>query len=488
MEQYENSAFEKKVVLLDLSMFLLDLLTPQKIKDNFSSSNIILEVPSALVTMMWSALADADTKSYKGHRILFEFIYAHLLGVKNNPIHHKSQNQRILDVVYADQEKLHSLASTAYQKLFLEFAPLIEGATKKHDYSQEVRERQYSQFPIRRYEPAVFLSSEEKDSLQDAYKNNFGLQPHPLYDLYFLQIYHAQTIGFAASPILLRQLIALGRQTFYSLKEWKKTADIKWDEKKYSEKELVQVQEFLATFTEWEPVILGVLIDITISSIAPGGNFVITAIASGIASKKAEDGEKKSNGPIMRAIIVSLIVFLIVRWGCPPIFTLVKILGTSSIPSPTPTRYLVITPVPTQTIFSPPVLYTPTIEATIHPTISPISTTVFGSNPDYCLYVVQPGDTLLGIANRFMVSENDIRNSDIRVSRGIFALHQLVMVNAPCCTQIGINNGYSYSVQPKDNVFRLAINLSTSVDAIVSANNLGDSRYIQAGQMLCIPY
>ncbi|NWG33337.1 MAG: LysM peptidoglycan-binding domain-containing protein [Chloroflexi bacterium] len=107
---------------------------------------------------------------------------------------------------------------------------------------------------------------------------------------------------------------------------------------------------------------------------------------------------------------------------------------------------------------------------------------------NYCLYVVRPGDTIQSIASWFNVSESDIRNSDKLVKQGIFTLHQLIKVNVPCCAHIGVDNGFSYSVKPKDNVFRLAVKFLVSVDEIVSANNLRDSRYNQAGQMLCIPY
>jgi len=47
--------------------------------------------------------------------------------------------------------------------------------------------------------------------------------------------------------------------------------------------------------------------------------------------------------------------------------------------------------------------------------------------------------------------------------------------------------GIYYTVQPGENLFRIALRYGTTVDAVVAANNLPDRSYVQAGQVLLIP-
>lgn len=222
MNTNQNQPSNQQAILLDLSLFILDLLSPQKLKENVLANTLILEVPGALVSMMWSAKADINSNSNDGKSILVDFIYAHLLGIRNDPNNKDSQEQIIHEVITADESKIHLLANAAYERLLSEFADLIEGATRKKTSSTESEKKNLSDYLIRRYEPSISLDVVDEYELQKAYKNSFGLKSHPLYDLYFMQIYHAQTIGLAASPILKRDLFALGNKTFESIQEWKK--------------------------------------------------------------------------------------------------------------------------------------------------------------------------------------------------------------------------------------------------------------------------
>jgi LysM repeat protein len=493
MEAYQSYPTSKQVILLDMSLFVLDLLSPQKIKKNVLEDNLILEVPGALVSMLWSAMADTDPTSYAEKSILFEFIYAHLQGIKNNPFNQHSEDQMILDVVNADQSKLHDLASIAYERIFYEFAYIIEGATKEKSQDNENENRIFQNNLIRRYEPSVSLNVAEEYELQKSYRDKFELRAHPLYDLYFLQIYHAQTKGLAASPVLRRDLFALGNATFQALQEWKRDFYTKWTTPQDTEVSWERIKEVSKKIIKEE--IRDELIGLTLSTFVPGAGVVLVAskIALKILPPILDGTEEVTKKPITETVIIILSIVLTISclWNLLP--QMVKLFQSLSPSQINPTNL----PPPPQLLYTPTqITYPTTTPSLIAPTNITsslvdvqVTPTVFSEiSPNYCLYVVQPGDTLQSIASWFYVSENDIRNSDIRVSRGVFTLHQLVRVNTPCCTHVGINNGYSYFVQPKDNVFRLAINLSTSVEAIVSANNLGDSRYIQSGQMLCIPY
>jgi hypothetical protein len=64
---------QRHVVLLDISLFVLDMLSPEKIKENYgkSENGIVLEVPSAFITM----IADAQA----GNSLLKQFIGANLV-------------------------------------------------------------------------------------------------------------------------------------------------------------------------------------------------------------------------------------------------------------------------------------------------------------------------------------------------------------------------------------------------------------------------
>lgn len=490
MNQKQTEQSKSQVILLDLSLFLLDLLSPPKIREALSSGDIIIEVPGALVSMMWSAIADTEPNSNRGSSILFNFIYAHLVGIKNNPVHQNSTDQKIINVINADQSQLHSLASIAYQRIFSEFSSLIEGATKEHPESENASFQQYS---IRRYEPAVSLDTTiEESSLQNAYRNKFGLNAHPLYDLYFLQIYHAQTIGLEASPVLKRDLFALGDRTFQALKEWKTDFYTKWTTPQDTEISWERIREVSSKLLKEE--IRDELLGLTLSTFVPGAGVVLVAskIALRIIPPLIDGTEEVTKKPITETVIIILSVVLTISclWGLlPQIFRLFRTLSPpdsnpTNSPSPQPlfTPTQVIYPTSTLSLIEP-------TDVTAYLSDAPATPTAFSvTSPNHCLYVVQPGDTLQSVASWFYISEVDIRNSDRTVGSGVFTKHQLIRVNLPCCTHIGVENGFSYSVQPGDNVFRLAKNNSVSPDAIVLANNLNNVRYIQAGQMLCVPY
>jgi len=102
------------------------------------------------------------------------------------------------------------------------------------------------------------------------------------------------------------------------------------------------------------------------------------------------------------------------------------------------------------------------------------------------MVVIQPGDTLPGIAARFQMSEGDLRAGDKLLSWGAFTVGQRVRVNAPCCRPNG-GYGISYTVSSGDTLFSIAREYAVPVESLTAVNFLHDPAYIQAGQMLCIP-
>ncbi len=60
-------------------------------------------------------------------------------------------------------------------------------------------------------------------------------------------------------------------------------------------------------------------------------------------------------------------------------------------------------------------------------------------------------------------------------------------IPSPVPTSPSTTSGIYYTVQPGENLFRIAQRYGTTEGAIVAANNLDDQSYVQAGQLLLIP-
>ena len=500
MGEESEGTVKSQVVLLDLSMFILDLLSAEKLSDNFKSDEVVFEVPSALVTMIWAAKADEDTEGSAGRKLLIDFIYAHLKGIQNSAEHKKSRDPRTAQLLNSIQENLNSYLALAYQRIVNDFAPLIQGGPKPK--SDEGADDQKG-YPIKQYEPVLAISESEQTELRNSYKIELGLNGHPLYDLYFLQVHHAQSIGIAASPVLKRKLLAIGRITHNTIKEWRSNILEVWNEQEYDREDELLVKGIVENYVKenWKSMLLGFSLDLTLSYLIPGSGIVINvanAFISMATPAVVQMAEQKTKLPLTEMIlgfmtivaIISLCVF-VVGWVNKNFPSSKNPLLQVNTPTQEPT--IVSQNTPTQ-ISTPAIQVLPTLTATIQPfsietltlSTTPSIQQLTTNSPDYCLYVVQSGDTLQSVATWFSVSTDDIRASDRLVKWGAFTYHQMIRVPAACCKHIG-NNGNSYFVQPGDNVFRLAINYFTSVDKIVSANNLDNSRYIQTGQMLCIP-
>lgn len=518
MESKQTSARSPNRVLLDISLFVLDMLSPEKVKNKYSQGDeeFILEIPSAFLTM----IADAQA----GNSLLHQFIKVNLIALKNNPIHKQSSEPRIKRLVSADEETLDEITISVQATLLRDFVPLIVDVSKVEQVANPA-----SDYPIKIYEPLVPVSQEELRNLRLAYFQELHLTPHPLFDLYFLQVYHAQAVLFSEKTSeQQRRLLSIGLSTYKTIRVWRYgvfgklddygevRSDLGAKDKKIRDESLNLLSRIVSNYfrKEWESIVedfAGLKVDLAFVLADNGGisvEDVVIRVVTLHAIKKISKAFTKKNSPIVErgenfigGLLILVIICLFSTVGGQKILSLI-------FPRVTPTTVsfptIVITVYPTQQLTATSVLpqLTPTSTEIINSSTTiptdtipteayAISTVYLGENiivstPEYCMYVVQPGDTVQSVASRFYVSENDLRSLNKLIGLNIFVVNQLIKVNNSCCAPIG-GNGFSYTVQRNDNLYSLARTFSTSIDDIASTNNLHAPWYIQTGQMLCIP-
>ena len=220
MEQNRSPESNKRQsILLDLSLFILDLLDARKLRENAEMRDHILEVPSALVLML--------RDSRVGSPVLFLLIYALLVKTiqkyKDRPIN----DPRIINLVNSPDYTVRRKAWKITQQFYDEFSTLIDIAPQD-TLPEELNQSDYknkgesSDFPIKRYDAIGSFSHEDQKRLQEIYTSELNLPEHPLYDLYFSQIYHAQAFGVTAEEkILPCRTVSLDDETFNIISRWK---------------------------------------------------------------------------------------------------------------------------------------------------------------------------------------------------------------------------------------------------------------------------
>lgn len=97
------------------------------------------------------------------------------------------------------------------------------------------------------------------------------------------------------------------------------------------------------------------------------------------------------------------------------------------------------------------------------------------------IYVVRPGDTLYGIAQRFGVTLSELISINQLVNPEELIIGQAILI------PVAPTEPLRYRVAPGDTLFQLAQIFNTTVAAIVQANQIADPNRIQVGTMLIIP-
>jgi murein DD-endopeptidase MepM/ murein hydrolase activator NlpD len=112
-------------------------------------------------------------------------------------------------------------------------------------------------------------------------------------------------------------------------------------------------------------------------------------------------------------------------------------------------------------------------------------------SPLYCVYEVQPGDTLSSIARRFELQSTD----------GVAAYDMLVQSNRPALIQstdvleagekirVPVRSGIVHTVLGAETLAEIALRFGVTVSAIVSLpeNNILDTNTLRAGQDVLVP-
>jgi LysM repeat protein len=177
-------------------------------------------------------------------------------------------------------------------------------------------------------------------------------------------------------------------------------------------------------------------------------------------------------------------LILLILWLTGPSKPLSALFATST-PTPTLTFTPTITPSPTDTPTD-----TPTPTATVSPTASaPFS------------YTVQEGDSLATIAQKFGLGDKGILlilqlNPQIDPTTQLIRVGDQILIpnpgmelftSTPVPANLPRGQLVPYIVQPGDTLAGIASLFNSTVDAIVTANNLANANAIQVGQQLKIP-
>jgi murein DD-endopeptidase MepM/ murein hydrolase activator NlpD len=105
------------------------------------------------------------------------------------------------------------------------------------------------------------------------------------------------------------------------------------------------------------------------------------------------------------------------------------------------------------------------------------------------IYIVQAGDTLYSIAQRYGIDVNVLAEANGLINPDQIYVGQSLTIPAPstASTSIGPTVNRIHTVQKGETLFSIALTLGTSIRAIAEANQLTQSKWVLVGQQLAIP-
>jgi LysM repeat protein len=149
-----------------------------------------------------------------------------------------------------------------------------------------------------------------------------------------------------------------------------------------------------------------------------------------------------------------------------------------------------ITPTPTTEAATP----TPTTAVETTPTLVPTSTPVPTPSPTAAptatvsgekTHVVQPGENLFRIALHYGLSYNALAAANGIINPDLIYVGQRLTIPAEAPAEPAGER--THVVQPGENLFRIALEYGTTVEAIAVANGISNVHLIYSGQRLRIP-
>lgn len=192
-------------------------------------------------------------------------------------------------------------------------------------------------------------------------------------------------------------------------------------------------------------------------------------------------------GPFLLYGAIALVVIglaLVVVWLMGPNQPLGQMFATE-----TPTATVTFTPTPTNTpTMTPTVTETPTI------TFTPTPSGPFD-------YVIQEGDTLPALAERFNLGPDGVLlildyNPDIMKNNGVYFIGQTLRIpppgtlratSTPIPANLARGTKLKYTVLPGDTLAAIAAKFNSKTEDIITLNKLEDANALQVGQVLEIP-
>jgi len=147
------------------------------------------------------------------------------------------------------------------------------------------------------------------------------------------------------------------------------------------------------------------------------------------------------------------------------------------------------TPTPTETHTPRPPTATPTVTLTSAPTLTPTP-----SGP--IVYIVEPGDTLSSIAEKFgveivlLMALNDITDPNqlfVNIKITIPESGSLLPTKTPLPENLFPGQNIEYQIQPGDTLETIAAEFNSTAEAIAELNGIEDPNSIGVGQIILVP-
>jgi LysM repeat protein len=142
------------------------------------------------------------------------------------------------------------------------------------------------------------------------------------------------------------------------------------------------------------------------------------------------------------------------------------------------------TPIPTMTAMTEPgATATNTPEPTTAATATAVPSATATPSANEFNYQVRTGDTLWGLALRFGTTVETIKDRNNLISDVIYKGQELILPG----TAPGSGQTVTHVVQPGETLWGIALKYQTTVEAIAAANSIVNPNLIFAGQELTIP-